>query len=66
MTGQTVAIKLLRNLLSSEYNMIKVLREVQLLKALSEMDDQGRFITKLLDADLYWTEDDGACHLFIV
>ena len=60
-----MAIKLIKDVLRNEYETIKVLREVQILRHFAEMDRASQFVTRLLGAELC-EEEDGVCHLFIL
>lgn len=63
--GQIVAIKLIKDVFSSEYDIMKVIREIQLLRHFREMDKECKFVSKLVDVELI-EMDSGVCHLFII
>jgi len=48
MTGEIVAIKLVKNTHGNEYDLVKGIREVQILKKLTKLD-QNQYVTKLID-----------------
>lgn len=49
-TGQDVAIKMVTNFRKYEYEMIKVVREIKIMKALTQMSPKSMsFFPKLLD-----------------
>lgn len=64
-TGEIVAIKLIRDVYGNEYETIKVLREMQILRKLSDLDPNCNFVTRLLNAQIY-EDGDQNTHLFIV
>jgi mitogen-activated protein kinase 1/3 len=47
-SGQIVAIKLIKNILRTEYETKKIVREIQILRHLSQMKN-NHFTTKILD-----------------
>jgi mitogen-activated protein kinase 1/3 len=50
MSGQEVAIKMVKSFRKYEYEMVKVLREIQIMKALTKMSPKSMsFFPKLLD-----------------
>lgn len=64
-TEKIVAIKLIKDVLRTDYETIKVLREIQILRHFTEMDPKGNFVTRVLD--IYLSEDKkGRTNLFIV
>lgn len=60
-TGREVAIKFIEHVNLNEYDCVKAIREIQLLKRLSKM---STFIVEIIDAFSY--TDDGRLNLFIV
>ena len=49
LTNETVAIKLIRSPFENKYIARQTLREVKLLRELTEMAENGRFTNQLLD-----------------
>ena len=64
-TGQSVAIKLLKDVFSSEYDVMKVIREIQLLRHFRQMDPEGKFVSKLIDIEMIEVQS-GVIYLFII
>lgn len=60
-SGRTVAIKFIEHVDDNEYNCVKAIREVQLLRKLSKMSD---FFVEMYD--MYTSVYDGKLNLFIV